>query len=208
VGRAVGWHNGRVSVTEVGPRSARAERTRVAIADALLSLIDEGDLQPTATRIAERAGISLRLIYHHFGDLEALFQEAAQRETVRLISRVHLVSTDLPFPERLDDFVEQRCSLLEWMTPVCRAAALHAPFSATLQAARTNATAAGDHEVKRVFAAEIAELPADRRRPTVDALCMATSWNAWDELRMRPRSVADCREAIRTTVRVLLGRID
>jgi AcrR family transcriptional regulator len=197
-----------VSVTEVSPRSARAERTRVAIADALLSLIDEGDLQPTATRIADRAGISLRLIYHHFGDLEALFREAAERETVRLMSRVHLVSTDLPFTERLDDFVEQRCSLLEWMTPVCRATALHAPFSATLQAARANATAAGDHEVKRVFAAEIAELPADRRRSTVDALCMATSWNAWDELRMRQRSVDECREAIRTTMRVLLGRDD
>ena len=197
-----------MSVTDAGPRSARAEKTRVAIADALLSLIDEGDLQPTATRIADRAGISLRLIYHHFGDLEALFREAAERETVRLISRVHPVPIDREFPERLDAFVEQRCSLLEWMTPVCRAAALHAPFSATLQAARTNATAAGDHELKRVFAPEIAALPAERRASTVDALCMATSWNAWDELRMRPRSVADCREAIRTTVRVLLGRID
>jgi TetR/AcrR family transcriptional regulator, regulator of autoinduction and epiphytic fitness len=200
-----GWHNGRVSVTDAGPRSARAEKTRIAIADALLSLIDEGDLQPTATRIADRAGISLRLIYHHFGDLEALFREAAERETVRLISRVHLVSIELPLSERLDAFVEQRCSLLEWMTPVCRAAALHAPFSATLQAARTNATAAGDHEVKRVFAAEIAELPAGRRRPIVDAMCMATSWNAWDELRMRERTEAESREAIRTTLRVLLG---
>jgi len=194
-----------VSVTDAGPRSARAEKTRIAIADALLSLIDEGDLQPTATRIADRAGISLRLIYHHFGDLEALFREAAERETVRLISRVHPVATDLEFPERLDAFVEQRCSLLEWMTPVCRAAALHAPFSATLQAARTNATAAGDHELKRVFATEIERLPAERRAPIVDALCMATSWNAWDELRMRGRSETESREAIRTTLLVLLG---
>ena len=194
-----------MSVTDAGPRSARAEKTRIAIADALLSLIDEGDLQPTATRIADRAGISLRLIYHHFGDLEALFREAAERETVRLISRVHPVATDLEFPERLDAFVEQRCSLLEWMTPVCRAAALHAPFSATLQAARTNATAAGDHELKRVFATEIERLPAERRAPIVDALCMATSWNAWDELRMRGRSETESREAIRTTLLVLLG---
>jgi AcrR family transcriptional regulator len=192
-------------MTDAGPRSARAEKTRVAIADALLSLIDEGDLQPTATRIADRAGISLRLIYHHFGDLEALFREAAERETVRLIGRVHPVPTDLDFPERLDAFVEQRCSLLEWMTPVCRAAALHAPFSATLQAARTNATAAGDHELKRVFSPEIARLPAERRASTVDALCMATSWNAWDELRMRGRSEVESREAIRTALRVLLG---
>ena len=49
---------------------AATERARASIADALFSLLDEGELQPTATRIAERAGISLRLIYHHFGDLE------------------------------------------------------------------------------------------------------------------------------------------
>jgi AcrR family transcriptional regulator len=62
-----------MSVAGAEPRSPRAERARASIAEALLSLIDEGDLQPTANRIAERAGISLRLIYHHFGDLESLY---------------------------------------------------------------------------------------------------------------------------------------
>jgi AcrR family transcriptional regulator len=195
-----------VSVTDAVTRSTRAEKTRIAIADALLSLIDEGDLQPTATRIADRAGISLRLIYHHFGDLEALFQEATQRETIRLFSRVTPVPADLPFPQRLDEFVEQRCRLLEWMTPVCRAAALHAPFSATLQAARTQATAAGVHEVKRVFAPEIAQLPAGSRQAVVDVLCMATSWNAWDELRLRGLSEERSCAAVRTTLLVMLGQ--
>ncbi len=197
-----------MTVTEVGTRTARAEKTRIAIADALLSLLDEGDLQPTATRIADRAGISLRLIYHHFGDLEALFQEAAERESLRLLSRVQAVDVDLPFAERLDAFVEQRCSLLEWMTPVCRAAALHEPFSATLQSARASATSAGDHELKRVFAAEIAALPPAHARATVDALCMVTSWNAWNELRIRPRSEVESREAIRTSILAMLGQTD
>ena len=117
-----------MSVTDAGPRTARAERTRIAIADALLSLIDEGDLQPTATRIAERAGISLRLIYHHFGDLEALFHEASRaRDGPTPGPGAPGARSTCPFAERLDAFVEQRCSLLEWMTPVCRAAALHPP---------------------------------------------------------------------------------
>ncbi len=194
-----------MSVTDAGPRSARAERTRVAIADALLSLIDEGDLQPTATRIAERAGISLRLIYHHFGDLEALFHEATERETVRVLARVRPVALDQPFAGRVDAFVEQRCRLLEWMTPVCRAAALHTPTSETLQAARRQATRAGDHELTRVFAPEIARLGDAQRAPIVDALCVLTSWASWDGLRTRGRSVETSGEALRQSIEVMLG---
>ena len=194
-----------MSVTDAGPRSARAERTRVAIADALLSLLDEGDLQPTANRIAERAGISLRLIYHHFGDLEALFQEASQRETVRLLARVRPVALDQPFADRLDAFVDQRCNLLEWMTPVCRAAALHAPTSETLRAARRQATRAGDHELERVFAPEIAGLAEPLRRPVVDALCALTSWSTWDDLRTRGLSQTASRDAVRQVLAGMLG---
>jgi AcrR family transcriptional regulator len=193
-----------VTVTE-RPRPPRAERTRQAIADALLSLLDEGDLQPTATRIAERAGISLRLIYHHFGDLEALFQEACERETLRVLARVQAVPSDLPFDERVGAFVEQRCRLLEWMTPVCRAAALHAPFSPTLRGAGTQATSAGDHELRRVFAREIGRLPEDIRQTTVDAMCMATTWPAYDDLRRRNLDEPRCRDAMRLTLTTLLG---
>jgi len=194
-----------VSVTDAGPRSARAERTRIAIADALLSLLDEGELQPTATRIAERAGISLRLIYHHFGDLEALFAMAAERESVRLLARVRPVRLDQPFDGRLDAFVDQRCRLLEWMTPVCRAAALHGPTSATLQAARRQATSAGDHELARVFAPEIAQLPDETRQATVDALCALTGWAAWDDLRTRGRSQGASRDAVRHALQAMLA---
>ena len=55
------------------------------------------------------------------------------------------------------------------MTPVCRAAAAHTPTSETLQAARRQATRAGDHELTHVFAPEIAALDDDQRDATVDA---------------------------------------
>ncbi len=195
-----------MSITDAGPRTARAEKTRVAIADALLSLIDEGDLQPTATRIAERAGISLRLIYHHFGDLEALFQEASQREAVRLMARVKAVPLDLPFSERLDAFVEQRCSLLEWMTPVCRAAALHAHSSPTLQAAGQQGVRAFDRSLKNTFSAEIALLPEPSRRPLVLAMCTLTGWTSWYSMRSRNKTVDECRASVRLAVCTLLGQ--
>src|SRR4051812_40199139 len=41
-------------------RNVRAERTRKAVVEALLELLDEGDVRPTAERIAVRAGVSER----------------------------------------------------------------------------------------------------------------------------------------------------
>src|SRR5690349_14408846 len=105
-------------------RSARAERTRTAIVDALISLLEEGDLQPTANRIADRAGISLRLIYHHFGDLESLYRAVGARTNERLLARTHRVPIDLPLERRIDELVAQRADVLEWLSPVMRAAQL------------------------------------------------------------------------------------
>src|SRR3546814_6231042 len=59
----------------VDGRTLRAMRTREAIFDATFSLIDEGDLRPTAPRVAERAGVSVRSVFQHFDDLESLHAE-------------------------------------------------------------------------------------------------------------------------------------
>ena len=198
------WQDARVSITEAGPRSARSERTRAAIADALLSLLEEGELQPTATRIAERAGISLRLIYHHFGDLEALFRETSERELARVLARVAPVPADLPLPERIQAFVDQRCRLLEWLTPVRRAAMLHEPFSSTLRDARTAMNHLAEHEVDSLFAAELGAMTTDGRAAAVDALALTTGWNAWDALRSAGRSEDEARVAINLIVTLVL----
>ena len=60
--------------TAVDGRAARALRTRNRVVDALLDLIDEGDLRPPAADVARRAGVSLRSVYQHFDDLETLFR--------------------------------------------------------------------------------------------------------------------------------------
>ena len=193
-----------MSVAGAEPRSPRAERARASIAEALLSLIDEGDLQPTANRIAERAGISLRLIYHHFGDLESLYREASRLQLKRLLERFVPVPPDLPYDERLAAFVDQRARLYEWQTPVRRSAMINEHGSRTLQQARSWGTAAAHAEFEKTFATEIAELPDDRRRVSLDALAMVTGWPAWDELRTSGRSVEEVTAAMSHGITVLL----
>ena len=182
-------------------RTARAERTRTAIVDALLRLLEEGDLQPTASRIAERAGISLRLIYHHFGDLESLFRAASAREAERLSVFAEPIDPALPFEERVDALVAQRAMLLEMVTPVRRAALLQEPFSEELRAARDAFQEIGCDQVRALFADEIAALPEPRRAAVADAISTALLWGLWNDLRTMGRSPADASAALREILR-------
>ena len=100
-------------------RLARSARTRRAVVDALLDLLGEGDLRPTAARIAQRAGVSMRLVFHHFDDLEAIYSELADRQAERVKPLTVPISAALPLPQRIEEFCAQRGRLLE--TSVARA---------------------------------------------------------------------------------------
>jgi AcrR family transcriptional regulator len=185
-------------------RAARAARTRAAIVDALLELLEEGDLQPTANRIAERAGISLRLIYHHFGDLEALFHAAAMRQGERTVAMTSHIPAELPFDERLDLFVKQRSEILEWMTPVRRASLLQEPFSEELRRARDAGVAIGEEHAARVFAEELAVFPKGTRAAARAAMGTVSGWAFWDSLRISGRSFDEAASAMRYALEALL----
>lgn len=54
-------------------RRARSERSKQAIIDASLALMEEGNLIPTAQQISDRAGVGIRSFFRHFEDMETLF---------------------------------------------------------------------------------------------------------------------------------------
>jgi AcrR family transcriptional regulator len=54
-------------------RRLRSERSRKAIIDAIMALVEEGVLVPTAQQVSERAGVGIRSVFRHFSDMESLF---------------------------------------------------------------------------------------------------------------------------------------
>jgi TetR/AcrR family transcriptional regulator, regulator of autoinduction and epiphytic fitness len=203
----VGDPLGATADAPVDGRSARAERTRTAIVDAVLELLSEGDFQPTANRIAERAGISLRLIYHHFGDLESLYRAVGQRSLVRLTERTRRIPVDQPLDARIDQLVAQRCDILEWLTPIMRAAQINIGASAGALTRRSLLHTRGEREVDVVFAAELDPLEAARRTVVGSALNGTLFWGHWDDLRTSGRSIDEAREAVLLTVRAIFASI-
>ena len=65
--------------TETDGRRLRSERSREAIIDAALALMEEGILVATAQQISERAEVGIRSFFRHFEDMEALSEAIDDR---------------------------------------------------------------------------------------------------------------------------------
>ena len=188
-------------------RTVRAERTRQALVDALLSLLYEGELHPTAERISARAGVSERSLFQHFADREVLYQAVALQQYERIAPTLAPVDLSLSLPERIDAFVEQRARLLEEVTPVRRAALLLEPDSEVVSGWLQSTRRQKAREVERVFRAELDELDQPRRGVVLGALAAASAWTFWESLRAHQRlSVDRSRAAMRQAILSLLAQ--
>jgi TetR/AcrR family transcriptional regulator of autoinduction and epiphytic fitness len=183
-------------------RLARSARTRRAIVDALRSLHHEGDLLPTAPRVAERAGVSVRTVWQHFDDIEMLFVEAGRRDFEIAMTFVTPIDPQLPLAARVTALVDQRSRMYEEMAPVWRAARLKAPFSPQIRINRDRMVRLGRQQLAHLFAAELAAAPSPPA--LLAALEVATGWAAWEYLRAEmDLDVEAARAAVDLSVRSL-----
>jgi len=164
-------------------RLARSARTRRSIVDALRALHQEGDLRPTAPRVAERAGVSLRTVWQHFNDLEALLVAAGQRDYEIAMRYVAPIDASAPLPARLSQLVHQRGRMYEELAPVWRAARLQEPFSPAIRRNRDRLLDAARDQLDRVVGPDLAAVPQQRRGSVFAALQVATTWSTWESLR-------------------------
>jgi AcrR family transcriptional regulator len=185
---------------KVDGRTLRSENTRAAIVNAHMALMLEGDLQPTAARVAERAGVSVRTLWGHFKDLEALFAAAGQKTLQIQYAEYKPIPADQPLTDRIDQFCRQRVRMLEVIAGASRAAQIRIPFSLQLRRNRARHNERLRAEIETLFAEEIAGDPC-----LVTALLAATTWPAWmgsrDDLGL---SVEDAAAVMHRTVTALL----
>jgi AcrR family transcriptional regulator len=186
-------------------RTARARRTRESIVDATIALLEQGDLRPTAPRVAEQAAVSVRSVFQHFDDLESLHAAVGERLVERVSFLLVPIDPTLALPERVERFVTQRSQLLEVITPIRRAADVHGPFSAEITQRLRDGQAFLRREVEVAFAPELGALEASERLEVLDALDVALAWASWHGLRaVQHRDEAEARAVLRRFVHALL----
>jgi TetR/AcrR family transcriptional regulator, regulator of autoinduction and epiphytic fitness len=188
-------------------RASRAARTRLAVVDALLRLNNRGQLRPTARDIATEAGVSLRSLYVHFDDLEALFVAASQRYTEKLSAALAPPVGEGPLADRLDSFVERRAFIHEFGAGSRRAARLQEPFSPALQQAIRAGGKALRADVRYCFGPEIAAAGEEGGRGLVAALDVVTGSQVWDAMRVhQDLSAAEATAQLRDMISAFIAR--
>jgi AcrR family transcriptional regulator len=186
-------------------RAARSYRARLALADALLDLLNEGLGRPTAAQIAERAGVSLRLVFHHFDDLEAIYASAGDLQIERVRTLTKPVDPALPFEERVATFLKIRARVFEYVSPMRRASMRRESSSAEISRRMRVAHQLAREHTLHAFAGEIASAPAGQRAEVAAALDSVTSWETWEFLRSRSElSVKQASRVVERMVRALV----
>lgn len=180
-------------------RTARAARNRQAVLDATLALTEEGNLQPTARAVAERAGVATRSVFHHFTDLESLYADAAKTQIERHWYRLLRPVTGDP-AHRIETLVELRAELYERISGTRRAAVLR-EHESTVLAERLHESRAALRTHLRANLPELERLD----RPAREAAYAAASWETWDVLRRHQGLSANAaRAAVTATLTALL----
>jgi len=164
-------------------RHARSERTRAAVAEAMLECIIAGSPRPTAEEIAARAGVSSRAVFRHFDNIDSLLEEVAQqqiKQVTQALPPIVLVGT---LEQRIGAVVENSACRNEIITPVRRA--VFASYGVSSQFKVRHAWLRGvvRKQVQKVFSSELALLPDKKRPEKVAALRALLSFSYWIALR-------------------------
>lgn len=160
---------------EIDGRTARRDRNRDAVVDAVIELFLAGIVDPSAAQIAQRAGVSLRSVFRYFDDIGSLRNAAIERHFARVAPLFALDRIgEGPLPDRIHRFVAARLRLHAGVAVPARVATANASRSPMLADRLSRARQELRTQLEAMFAPELARLTPSVRRGTVatlDALC-------------------------------------
>lgn len=177
---------------ELDGRRQRGEANRERIVKAMLELVGEGNIAPSAEDVAARANVGLRTVFRHFENMESLYRQIdAQIEAeIRPIAERPFAADDAR--TRLAEMIDRRVRIFERIMPYKIAGSVHqhrSPFLAA-QSATLN------REQRRGLCGL---LPKGKRDDAVfvEELDLVLSFDTWRRLRKDQKlSVKRAREVI------------
>jgi AcrR family transcriptional regulator len=197
-----------MSISQLDPsvdgRRLRGQLTQIKVLEALLELVAEGEMRPTAQAVSSRAGVSLRTVYHHFQDVEDVRRRALDLQRSRAYAAFRPIDTSLPVDQRVTALCRQIRQLFEAISPIRRSMMADDPGRAELRESGRRGRGARQAKLIETFPELKAKTPA--MKVLFAAVDTATSWSAWNYQRAGVgRSVAASETVMADTVIALLA---
>ena len=183
---------------ETDGRRRRSLDSRARIIAAVLKLTREGEINPSAELVADRAGVGLRTVFRHFSDMESLYREVGDVIEAEIRPLAARPFQSVSWRERIIEMISRRSEGYEVLGPFRRASDLRRHASPVLQddLARLTAT------LRQIL---LRELPADLDPTTIEALDLLLSYEAWSRLRQEQGlDQTTARRVLERTVRALI----
>ena len=136
-------------------RRERGARNKAAVVQALLHLYEAGEIQPSAARIAEIAGVSERSVFRYFDDMEDLAASAIVIQWERVHQFYEGLDGTGDFEQRLENMIDHRLRLFDKTIGVGRASAVVSARSATVATAMNHRRTILRSQAVEQFAPEI-----------------------------------------------------
>jgi AcrR family transcriptional regulator len=166
--------------TQVDGRVARSERTREAIAEALLELLEEEVLRPRAQEIAKRADVAVRTVFQHFDDMEGLYAEILRRQSERIAPFLVPLDPHRSTADKVRTLIEMRDNMYALAAPLRRGMLRveNASKSKTFESALEELRRVMTQQIQQGFVKEL-HLNTDPYDvlPRIEAI---TSFEMWD----------------------------
>lgn len=178
-------------------RSADSKRRIVA---AMLELVREGRIAPTAEEVATRAEVGLRTVFRRFKDMESLYAEMAVAINEKIDGIATPPNRSIDWRVNLKRLLERRLQVYEVIMPY-RLAAEALKFQSSILLDRHMDIV--QDERQRLLDLLPEELLDDRL--LIEGLQAALSFDMWNQLRNDQRlSASEAGEVVRRIVESLL----
>jgi AcrR family transcriptional regulator len=159
-------------------RRQRSRSSRARIVSALLELVEQGDPNPSAARVAVTAGVGLRTVFRHFDDMDALYQQMAWAIEAKVLPLALLPFHATDWRDQIRELVVRRATVFEAIMPF--------RISSSVKRFQSSFLMQDYRRMQQVEMASIdAILPPDIRanRTYAGALCVPLSFQCWRLLR-------------------------
>jgi AcrR family transcriptional regulator len=177
---------------ETDGRRRRSQDSRARVVAAMLDLVRNGDVAPSAERVAARAEVGLRTVFRHFKDMDSLYREMSVAVESELATALATPLKGEDWRARLRDLIRKRGAVYETITPYKLASNVHRHQSSFLEAAH-------DRMVSTARATLVEVLPDQVRKEeaVLAILELLLSFESWSRLRQEQgQSVQRAREIL------------